>query len=511
MLWTGSDDGLVYLSRDGGANWQNVTPSDLPEWSFIRTVEPSPHDPATLYLAATRYKLDDNRPFLYKTNDYGQSWQTITTGIPDDDFTRVIRADPNRVGLLYAGTESGLYVSFDDGGMWQRWQSNLPIVPIYDMTVKGTDLVLATHGRSFWIVDDLTLLHQASDAVESKPMHLFQPRRTWRLLPDLFFGWSREEGKVYGVGLAKSAVYLASETETGHVKRQFLDAGEGASLGAMITYSLSEDAVAQATKEDATLALAFLDVDGNLIREFKPKSADYAEWDEKKKSLDPGPWMPVNPGINRFLWDLRYAGATRVAGNKTAGSANHGPLILPGTYQVRLTIGDQTLTEAFEVVNDPRSTVSQADLQEQLTLLLQIRDQLSQTHAGVNRLRAIQEQVDGWRKHLAVRDDGQAICQAADELTKKLSAIESELILPGEQDDTFGLNDVVRLNAKLATVIPVVGSADAKPTEQARALAAEYSAQINHELEKLDDLVTGEVGACNRMIQEAAVPAVVSP
>lgn len=235
VLWTGSDDGLVYLSRDGGANWQNVTPSDLPEWSFIRTVEPSPHDPATLYLAATRYKLDDNRPFLYKTNDYGQSWQTITTGIPDDDFTRVIRADPNRVGLLYAGTESGLYVSFDDGGMWQRWQSNLPIVPIYDMTVKGTDLVLATHGRSFWIVDDLTLLHQASDAVESKPMHLFQPRRTWRLLPDLFFGWSREEGKVYGVGLAKSAVYLASETETGHVKRQFLDAGEGASLGAMIT------------------------------------------------------------------------------------------------------------------------------------------------------------------------------------------------------------------------------------------------------------------------------------
>ena len=195
VFWSGSDDGLVYLSRDGGENWVDVTPPDLPEWSYIRTVEPSPHDPATLYLAATRYKLDDPAPYIYRTTDYGQTWRKIVDGIPEDDFIRVVRADPERAGLLYAGSETGLYVSMDDGGSWQRWAGNFPVTPVYDMKIKEGDLVIGTHGRSFWIMDDLTPLRQLKDDLDDSGVHLFQPRPAYRILPDLFADLDVQRGQ----------------------------------------------------------------------------------------------------------------------------------------------------------------------------------------------------------------------------------------------------------------------------------------------------------------------------
>ena len=304
VLWAGSDDGLVHLSRDGGQIWRNVTPPDLPEWAFIRTVEPSPHEPGTLYLAATRYKLDDNAPYLYKTADYGESWRPITgsrgnLSIPSDDFVRVIRADPGCRGVLYAGTETGLYVSLDDGTTWRRWRSNFPVTPVYDLAVEGTDLVIATHGRSFWIVDDLTPLHReaatatdndagthvgttfgadddtgiesdvdsghgaeagstdvagaalsangasgAGAGRDSEPTKLYSPRPAWRLLPGVMDFITATEGKDYSIGLGKPATFVATRDESGQVRRRFLDAGEAAPAGAIVYYSLPENPAA---------------------------------------------------------------------------------------------------------------------------------------------------------------------------------------------------------------------------------------------------------------------------
>ena len=245
VMWAGSDDGLVHVTRDHGAKWENVTPPGLPEWSFVRTVEPSPHTTGTVYVAATRYKLDDNAPLLYRTDDYGQTWQSIVgegeTAIPEDDFVRVIRTDPARSGLLYVGTETGLYISTDDGVTWDQWQSNLPVTPIYDLTVKGSDLVVATHGRSFWIMDDLTPLHQLMDAEQTGGIRLFQPRQAWRILPSLFAQEVTDKGKDYWVSLGKQATFHAAKDETGQVVRTFADAGHSGPAGVLVYYALSED------------------------------------------------------------------------------------------------------------------------------------------------------------------------------------------------------------------------------------------------------------------------------
>ena len=698
VLWAGSDDGLVHLSRDGGRNWRNVTPPDLPEWSFVRTVEPSPHAPGTLYLAATRYKLDDPAPYLYRTADYGGSWQAITgsgdLAIPADDFTRVIRADPHCPGVLYAGTETGLHVSLDDGATWRRWRSNFPVTPIYDLKIEGADLVVATHGRSFWILDDLTPLHQAAAGAGDGPgsdsdaganadpgsdsnigsgtgpdsgsslglaadhdpgsafdagaapgsgsapasgsaqIRLYAPRRTWRLLPDVMGFITGNDGKDYSIGLGKAATYVASRNDAGQVERRFLDAGEAAPIGAIVYYYLPEglaadaqaagkaaepgsadsgapaatpgapatsaisestasaggaadaqaagkaagpgsaDSIAPATAPAAprvpatsestasaggaanaqaagkatgpgsadsgtpatapaapvasgaptasestasaggpaaSFSLAFLDAEGGLIREFRPKPAGYDTLSDEDKALDPGPWMPVRAGVNRFVWNLRYPGATRLRGNKTGEEAERGPLVLPGTFQVRLTVGGHTLTESFEVVNDPRSPASLEDLRVQLDCLLAIRDRISAAYTGVRRIRETAGEVERWCARLSRRGGHEAALEAGKTLCEALAAVESTLVLPGKQTDTFGLNRRVRLNAALASVISIVDSADARPTVQARALAEEYMARIDDELERLDALLDHDLGAFNDLVSEAGLPPVDTP
>ena len=452
VFWAGSDDGLVHISRDNGTSWQNVTPSDLPEWSYIRTVEPSPHDAATCYVAATRYKLDDNTPYLYKTTDYGATWQSIVgsgeSAIPDGDFVRVIRADSACAGLLYAGTETGLYISFDDGNAWQRWQSNLPVAPIYDLTIKGTDLVIATHGRSFWIADDLTPLHQLASVnsnVNGASPYLFAPRPAWRIVPDLFAAWTASEGKGYGIGLGKVATFMGEKTETGHVKRTFLDSGESAPLGAVIKYHLAEKPSA-----DVAATLTVLDSDGNVIREFAPKPAGYDKLEDKAKEVNPGPWMSLNAGVNSFLWDLRYDGAMRLPGNKLAGEANQGPLVVPGTYTVRLVIGEAVQMAALEVVADPRVDTPVSDLVTQRDLLLQIRDKISVAYKNVARLRDVSGQVKGLRERLEKSGNHGDIVATAKAIEEKLATVEGELIQPGEHNDTFGLNTRAPIDRKVS-------------------------------------------------------------
>jgi photosystem II stability/assembly factor-like uncharacterized protein len=507
VFWSGSDDGLLYLSRNGGETWENVTPPDLPEWSFIRTVEPSPHDAATVYLAATRYKLDDPAPYLYKSTDYGKTWTEITDGIPADDFTRVIRADPTRAGILYAGTETGLYVSLDDGASWLRWESNLPVAPVYDLVVKENDLVVGTHGRAFWIMDDLTPLYQLVDSLPgADAVHLFAPRPAYRVLPDLFSAfYPADEGKSYGIGLGKAVMAIQKKNKHGQIDTTVLDGGKGRARGVVVDYWLPE-----APAADANLSLSFFDGQGKLIREFTPKPADYDKKDEKQKALDPGPWMPVKKGMNRFVWDMRYPGATKVLGNKTAPAANIGHFVLPGPYEVRLTVGDQTLTQPCEIVKDPRVQTSVAGLKAQHDLLQQIYSKISAVHNGINLLRDVTAQAKGWSERMGKKEKGKEIAAAADALVKKLAEIEDVLIIPGEQDDTFGLNVRVRLNAKLASLIPIVASADRAPTKQAGELFAVYAAQADEQLAALQALLDSDLEGINTLIQDANVPAIVT-
>ena len=510
VLWAGSDDGLVHVSRDGGKSWADVTPPDLPEWSFVRTVEPSPHLAGTVYLAATRYKLDDTTPYLFKTTDYGQSWASISGegegAIPSDEIVRVIRVDPSRDGLLYLGTETGIYVSTDDGTGWTRWQSDFPVTPVYDLAVKGTDLVIATHGRSFWIVDDLTQLHQAlSDGAGDGP-RLFRPRDAWRILPDLFAQWVTTEGRDYWVSLGKAATFDAEVDETGQVRRTFLDAGESTPPGVTVTYLLDEATAG----DDHQVALEFVDPDGVVVRRFEPEPPGRVDMSDDEKAYYSGPWITTEPGINRFLWDLRHEGATRVLGNKLSAAAYLGPMALPGTYQVRLVITDpsgdsRALTESFEVRNDPRVVVDPAELVEQLEALKRVRDTLSKAHEAVISIRSMSKQLGHWRERVDLGDEAGA---AAEALDTALHDIEDALMKPGEHEDTFGLNEPARLTEKLTSIIAVLASADARPTHNSLQVAAKYSEEIEEQLSRLALVEENELRRFNELMGAADLPAV---
>ena len=509
VLWAGSDDGLVHVTRDGGETWSGVTPPDLPEWAFIRTVEPSPHQAGKAYVAATRYKLDDNVPYLYKTTDYGQTWESIVgegdTAIAPDDFVRVIRADPNRPDLLFVGTETSLYLSTDDGAGWDRWESNLPVTPIYDLTVKGADLVIATHGRSFWILDDLSPIYRLMDEPRGRE-RLFVPEEVWRVLPNHWEFWQTTAGKDYWVSPGKAAIFWAEPDETGQVRQTYPDAGESGPRGVAVTYVLGEEA----TADGFSVALEFLDGGGEVVNRFEPEHPGRDEMGDDERALHAGPWITTKPGYNRFVWDLRYPGATKVPGNDRAGEADVGPLVVPGAYQARLVIVDpsgetRTLTESFQVRNDPRVDVSQEDLEEQLVALLGIRDQISRAHEAVATIRDIKRQLGHWNKR---SDLGGGAGAAATRLEEQLDEIEDKLMLPIEKKDAPAPNEPARLNQKLASVLSVIRSADTKPTRSSLQVAAMHSAEIDAELAKLGDLLATELVEFNALMDRVGLPAV---
>src|SRR5919199_1185208 len=418
VLWAGSDDGLLHISKDGGQTWANITPPELPERTLISIVELSPHDPATAYVGATRYKLDDYHPYLYKTTDYGQNWQKITDGIAEDDFTRVIREDPNRRGLLYAGTETGLYISFDAGASWQRFQMNLPVAPIHDLQVRDSDLVAATHGRAFWILDDLTPLYQLTGSLTQSETHLFSPRTTLRILPKIFDdGGESAPGKNYAGNLGIVAAYTETTTPEGAKIRKHLDSGQNPPRGVVVTYYLRQ-------QPEGKISLAFCDSQGNVIREFFSK--DPAEDEPKDESTDNNTSkdeakdkrkelkIPSNVGWNRFVWDMRYPDVVKLEGtDPPADAVIRGPTVVPGSYQVKLTAGEHTSTESFEIVKEPGIAATEEELQAQFDLPLKIHDKTSDTIITLNRMRDLRQQLGDWSKRLEGRPDGQPLAEAA--------------------------------------------------------------------------------------------------
>jgi photosystem II stability/assembly factor-like uncharacterized protein len=463
VIWCGSDDGLVHVTRDGGANWTNVTPPDLPEWAMINSLEVHPTEPGGLYLAATRYKLDDFRPYLFKTTDYGQTWTPINNGIDRRHFTRVVRADPGRAGLLYAGTENGMYVSFDDGQAWQPFQLNLPIVPITDLAIKNGDLIVATQGRSFWVLDDLSLLHQWQPEITQAPAHFFQSRPTFRM-----------RGRSSG--------------------RATATAGQNAPGGVVLRYHL-----AKAPTSEQTVAIEISDPSGQLIHRWSTEPAPGS----RERKLD------VSAGMNRLDWDLRHPGAETFPGNVLWGGGTQGPRAVPGMYQARLIVGDQTLTMDFEIQKDPRCAATDEDFRMQFDFLASSRDKLTEIHRSIRKLRDVRDQLKVWRGRLEKDEAYKSLVESIDATVGKLDEIENQLYQTRMQSSQDPLNFPIRLNNRLSALVSAVDTGDNRPTQQSVAFRDELFGLVDEQLASLDQVFREDLNAINAAILQQQIPAVI--
>jgi photosystem II stability/assembly factor-like uncharacterized protein len=477
VIWAGSDDGLVQVTRDGGKNWTNVTPPKniMPEWIQINSLDASALDAGTCYVAATMYKWDDYKPYLYKTTDYGKSWKKITRGIADDAFTRVIREDPNRKGLLYAGTETGMYISFDEGENWQSFQLNMPVVPITDLAVhkREKDLVVATQGRSFYVLDDLPILHQM-DAAKAD-VFLFKPEESYRMAG-------------FGGGLPPNATV-----------------GENPANGTAVYYYLKDKA-----KE---VTLEFVDSAGRSIKKFTSgggagQGAGGGDFFGFFGGGGGGSRASVEAGLNRFVWDQRYTDATRFPGLIMWAGSTTGPRAVPGTYQVKLTVDGKTQTQNFEVKKDPRVEATQEDLVKQFDLLIKIRDKVTETHEAILQIREARKQIDDVVARSKDQKGGKEIAEAARALNAKMKEIEETLYQTKNQSNQDPLNYPIRLNNKLAALTGVAASADAAPTAQTYAVYEELVAKINAQLQKLEAIIKTDLPAFNKVVREQEIPAV---
>jgi photosystem II stability/assembly factor-like uncharacterized protein len=478
VIWAGSDDGLVQVTRDGGKNWSNVTPPKgiMPEWIQINSLDASALDAGTCYVAATMYKWDDYKPYLYKTTDYGKNWKKIIRGIADDAFTRVVREDPNKKGLLYAGTETGMYISFDDGENWQAFQLNMPVVPITDLTIhkREKDLVVATQGRSFYVLDDLPVLHQLADMAKADAF-LFKPEESYRMAG-------------FGGGLPPNATV-----------------GENPANGTVIYYYLKDKA-----KE---VTLEFLDSAGKSIKKFTSsgaagQGAAGGDFFGFFGGGGGGNRASVEPGLNRFVWDQRYADATRFPGLIMWAGSTTGPRAVPGTYQMKLTVDGKTQTQSFEVKKDPRVEATQEDLAKQFDLLIKIRDKVTETHEAILQIRDARKQIDDVVTRSKDAKGGKEIADAAKALNAKMKEIEETLYQTKNQSGQDPLNYPIRLNNKLAALTGVAASADAVPTAQTYAVYEELVAKINAQLQKLEAIMKADLPAFNKLVREQEVPAV---
>lgn len=489
VLWAGSDDGLLHLSRDESAHWQAVTPPGLPAWSFITAIEPSSHSPGTVYLSATRYKLEDYSPYLFKTTDYGASWVRIDGSFPTYQgrlqITRVIREDAVCPGLLFVGTETGLYFSIDDGANWQRMSANLPIAPIYDLKIKESDLVVATHGRAFWILDDITPLREASAKIQHPTSAmLFTPRPTIRYNLNWGVSPARGAGKNYMMGLGSAFTFVETKGEHNEPLRKMLDAGENPPAGVIIYYWLESTPV-------TPIALTITDGTGKEIKRFTSKSADTPK-DEVT--------LPAKAGLNRFIWDMRYPDAVKVTGDLTTEKTATGPRAAPGAYQVVLTVGATTQQAPFEIRIDPSLEVSQVDLDAQFALWQQITDKVSEAHTAINKVRKIRRQLDGWIERAA---ESQQIIDAARAIQEKLNTIERELIQTEAKTGNDRLRLPSRLNTKLINLISIVAAADVRPPQQAYAVLDHLSGQVDEQLALLDGIIGDDLAAFNDLVLSA--------
>ncbi|MFC1782132.1 WD40/YVTN/BNR-like repeat-containing protein, partial [Planctomycetota bacterium] len=437
VIWAGSDDGLVHVTRNGGRRWSNVTPRNMPEWGMVSIIEASPHDAGTAYMAVNRYKLDDFRPYIYKTTNYGRSWRLITRGITKDAFVRTVREDPKKKGLLYAGTETGVFYSSNDGESWKSLQLNLPVVPITDMVVKEDDLVIATQGRAFWILDDLTPLQQINDQMLTATLALLSPR------------------KIYRTGSARVSIWYMLGNDPG-----------------------SED----------ELTIEISDSSGDIIQSYSGRE------------------VPAEEGLNKFSWNMQYPGARETPGAVLWSGSLRGPRAVPGTYQAKVTYKGVSVSTNFEIVKDPRVEASQRDLAEQFDLLIKIRDRVSEAHDAVNLIRDMQGEIDDALSRAEGHDPEGKLEALAEEIKDKMTPIEEAIIQVKSQSAQDPLNFPIKLNNKLAALTGVVGSGDYGPTDQIYEVFEELSAQLQVQLEALEEVVGEDVPRFNTTAKSLDIP-----
>ncbi len=486
LIWAGSDDGVLSVTRDGGANWKTVTPAGLPEWSLISSVEPSTHDAGTCYVAANRYKWGDEKPYLFKTSDYGATWARIDAGIPEGAFTRVLRADPNRKGVLYAGTETGVWVSLSDGAAWQPLQLNLPVTPIHDLAIqpREKDLVVATHGRSFWVLDDVSALHTLAAEPLRAGLHVYTPRPSLRMA-----GGARE----------------------------VTEEGRNAPSGAGIQYVLDAKAFEKGAKPVDTLFVEIRNARDSVIARFNSRAdvkgkavKESAEFYEKSDIQRNG--VPTaKPGLNRFVWNLRTADATELPGGIYWGGSLTGPTVVPGRYTaVVRTVGSLKSEQRvpLDILPDPRLQVSQADYQAKYDLHSRINAKVSAVHEAILRIREVKKQVAA----AAERIKDPAALKPIEALTKplisELDRIEGTLVQGKVQASQDILNFPIKLNNKLVALAGTVSTGEGAPTTQSYEALADMSAQADAQLAKLKALLDTELPKLNAAIGALALPAV---
>jgi photosystem II stability/assembly factor-like uncharacterized protein len=457
VIWAGSDDGLVHITRDNGRSWQDVTPKSFPKYLKITTIEDSPNRPGTAFLAGHMFLLDDMHPYLFKTSDYGRHWTPITKGIPHDEIVRSVREDVVRPGLLFAGTERGVWVSFDDGRSWQKLQRNLPTTQVADLAVTDHDLVIGTHGRSFWVLDNIDVLRQLDALTGNKSTHLFRPAPAVR----------------------------------------------GVDPGVMIDYYLP--------KTPASLTIDILDSSGKVVRSFigaaedpkKKEGEDSADEDDGEPKAPPKPG--IKPGLNRYTWDMRYPGFTEFKGMVFWAARNRGPVALPGAYQVRLTVDGQAQSQPAEIRLDPRlGNVAQSDLQKRFELASQIRAKVSQANDAVLLIRGIRAQIGQTLK----RTTDPALRRSGEQLEQRLAAIEGRIYQVRNQSRQDPLNYPIMLNNKLAALAGVVEDGEAAPTAQSYTVFADLSQRLDLELAALEQLLATELPPLNLRLRAAGLPAI---
>ena len=468
MLWAGTDDGLVQLTRDDGAHWSVVTPADMPAWSSIDMIEPSRYDGDGAYLAVDRHKLDDIKPYAYKTGNGGKSWQSITTGLPEGAIVHVVREDPVRRGLLYAGTERGVFVSFDEGGRWQSLQLDLPATPIHDLVVKGNDLVVATHGRSFWILDDVTPLRQIRRDTASQDVVLYEPEAALRL-------------------------HYPDQVDSRH------PVGANPPAGALIDYALKS-----APKGELTVDI--LDAAGKMVRHLSSthstKEKQPPEWPDQ---IVPDDRISAVQGMNRLVWDLRMSDPVQIPGAFYSGPTPRGPLVPPGRYDVRLTVAGATRNVPLTVVADPRTSRSDEAIRAKVKLALAVEDDIDQLHRAVNAIRKTRTDLAGVEKSLAGSPATSALDSEARGISARLDPIEQQLMQVNMKGSEANLAFPGMLNEQLASFALSVDDADTMPTEQHMATFRSLHDQLQTQLSAWRALQGSELPVFNTRLKSAGL------
>ncbi len=467
LIWVGTDDGLIQLTTDDGKSWSNVTPKGLPEWAMVSLIEPSPFDAGTAYAAVDAHKLDNYKPYIFKTSDSGKTWTSITTGLPGNSYVHAVREDPKRKGLLYAGTETGIWVSFDDGAHWQSLQLDLPTTPIHDLIIHDNDLVVATRGRAFWSLENIDPLRQMKPGMMNEDARLFAPSTVLR-------------------------------SRVGHSKRRREPSGENPAVGAPLYYYLKEE-----SKETAKLEI--LDAQGKVIRTYTSEEKATEEAPEEGDKEDEAEHIPVKSGPNVFAWDLRYEPPTKIPAAIYDEGEPVGPLVMPGSYQARLTVKGKTSTAPIEVKIDPRLKTSTEDLQKQFDLMMKMRDRQEQMNRAILAIRDLRVQLNLVEKRWGSKDNAKAVIEQSVALRKKIGAIEDELIQVNSKASEDELNYPTKMNSWLGYLQAAVDSADAPPTEGELAVFADLNQKLDGYLAKWHEILSTDVPAINEAMSKNGI------